>query len=196
MYPGGYTETPARNQFTVTAKKLDMSKTGDVKLMISYRYPSIWQGFLTAPFIISVLGDEDATPLLIDCGINGRYELAQWDWHDFVEEARSEGEGKDFDASIVRFNGRYYYYPDGFKIVSHEQNNTPLQFAKDIEDESRAAYYIPFDTDSLILNSGDEVKAHNGSVKAEDGFIYIYQEQPSKELPEGWIRVYCDLKKY
>jgi hypothetical protein len=46
-----------------------------------------------------------------------------------------------------------------------------------------------------VINDNDS-KIHNGSVKIENDLIYIWQEKSSKELDTGWIRVYCDLKKY
>ena len=70
-----------------------------------------------------------------------------------------------------------------------------FKFALDVDDETKPAYYIQFDTSSVVINDNDS-KIHNGSVKIENDLIYICQEKSSKELDTGWIRVYCDLKKY
>ena len=70
-----------------------------------------------------------------------------------------------------------------------------FKFALDVDDETKPAYYIQFDTSSVVINDNDS-KIHNGSVKIENVLIYIWQEKSSKELDTGWIRVYCDLKKY
>ena len=96
---------------------------------------------------------------------------------------------------MFKYNGNYYYYPDGLTIVNDNKNNDMFKFALDVDDETKPAYYIQFDTSSVVINDNDS-KIHNGSVKIENDLIYIWQEKSSKELDTGWIRVYCDLKKY
>ena len=196
VYIGGAAEELPRGHYTVTASELDMSKAGQTELIIKSNPTSIWDNSSYAPFVIDVIGEDDMAPLIVDGGINGRYELAQWDWSDFVSEAATMPDGEMFGASIIRYNGKYYYYPDGLRIINTNDNTNPFDYALDADDETQPAYYIEFDQDSVILNSFDEKKIHAGSLKVENGLIYIWQDDASKELPEGWIRVYCELNKY
>lgn len=196
VYAGGVREELPRSRYTITTASLDMSKAGQTRLIIKSSPTSVWDNSAYVPFIIDVIGKDDIAPLIVDGGINGRYELAQWEWSDFVEEAFTMGEGEVFGASIIRYGGKYYYYPDGLHIINSKDNTDPFTYALDTDDEKKSAYHIEFDTDSVILNSSDEKKIHNGSLKVENGLIYIWQDKPSKELPEGWIRVYCEVNKY
>lgn len=196
VYIGGAREELPRGSYTVTAKELDMSRPGQTLLTVKTTSTSVWDNSAYAPFVIDVIGADDVAPLIVDGGINGRYELAQWEWSDYVEEASTMGEREIFGASIIRYNGKYYYYPDGLQIINGKDNTDPFKFALDTDDETKPAYYIEFDTDSIIRNSSDEKKIHEGSLKVENGLIYIWQDKASKELPEGWIRVYCELSKY
>lgn len=197
VYAGGAREELPRSRYTITTETLDMSKSGQTRLIIKSNPTSVWDNSAYVPFIIDVIGKDDIAPLIVDGGINGRYELAQWEWSDFVEEASTmEDGGEIFGASIIQYNGKYYYYPDGLHIINSKDNTDPFTYALDTEDETKSAYYIEFDTNSVILNSSDEKKIHNGSLKVENGLIYIWQDKPSKELPEGWIRVYCEVNKY
>lgn len=196
VYVGGYSEQLPRGSYTVTAEELDMTKTGQTRLMVKSTATSVWDNSVYAPFVIDIVGGEDVAPLIVDAGINGRYELAQWEWRDFVEEASAMGYDEVFGASIIRVGGKYYYYPDGLKIVNQNPNTDPINYALDTEDETKPAYYIEIDTNSVIRNSFDERKIHEGSIKADNSLIYIWQDNPSKELPAGWIRVYCELNKY
>ena len=196
VYVGGAREELPRSRYTVTTDKLDMTKPGQTHLIIKSNPTSLWDNSAYVPFVIDVIGRDDVAPLIVDGGINGKYELAAWDWSDFVDEASLENGGKEFGASIIRYNGNYYYYPNGLHIVNSNKNNNPFKFALDTEDEKKPAYYIEFDTTSVILNNADEEKVHNGSLKVENELVYIWQETSAKELPQGWIRVYCELKKY
>ena len=172
-----------------------MKKSGQTHLTVKSNSSSLWDNSAYAQFVIDVVGDDDIAPLIVDSGTNGRFELASWEWNDFVTEAAQEGGKKSFGASIIRYNGNYYYYPDGLTIVNDNKNNDMFKFALDVDDETKPAYYIQFDTSSVVINDNDS-KIHNGSVKIENDLIYIWQEKSSKELDTGWIRVYCDLKKY
>lgn len=196
VYAGGASEELPRSRYTVMTKTLNMSKSGQTQLIIKSSTTSVWDNSAYAPFIIDVIGEDDIAPLVVDGELNGRFKLASWEWSDYVVEAAVESVGKEFGASIIQYNGSYYYYPDGMKIVNSNKNNSPFKFALDITDEDKPAYYIKFDTNSVILNKDEEEDVHNGSVKVEKDLIYIWQEQKSKELDKGWIRVYCELKKY
>lgn len=196
VYVGGAREELPKSRYTITAKELNMSKSGQTHLIIKSNSTSLWDNSAYVPFVIDVIGEDDVAPLIVDSGFNGKFELASWEWSDYVEEASMESDGKEFGASIVRYNGNYYYYADGMKIVNSNKNSNPLKYALDRDDNSKTAYYIKFDTSSVIINENDEKKIHNGSVKIENDLVYIWQDEPSKELDKGWIRVYCELRKY
>lgn len=196
VYIGGAKQELPRSRYTVTARKLDLSKPGQTHLIIKSNSTSLWDNSAYVPFVIDVVDNEEIAPLIVDGGINGRYELAAWDWNNFVEEASLERDGKEFGASIIRYNGNYYYYPDGLYISNDEKNDTPFKYAYDTKNREKSAYYIEFDAHSVILNSADEEKVHDGSVKVENEYVYIWHKEASRETPEGWIRVYCDIHKY
>ena len=196
VYIGGAHEELPRSRYTITTDMLDMTKPGQTHLIIKSNSTSLWDNSAYVPFVIDVIGRDDVAPLIVDGGINGKYELAAWDWSDYVEEASMENGGKEFGASIIRYNGNYYYYPNGLHIINDNKNNNPFKYALDTDDEKKPAYYIEFDTTSVVLNSADEEKVHNGSLKVENELVYIWQDKAAKELPQGWIRVYCELKKY
>jgi hypothetical protein len=139
---------------------------------------------------IRTLGDD---ALIIDAGAAGKYCLAAWSWADYVEETEAEGD-KEYGASIVLYDGKYYYYPDGFRIRKGAENSNPFKYAEDLEDSNEGAYCIPFDTDS-ISDARFSPDNHEGSLMIEDGAVYIWQAQPSRELSKGWIKVYCQYKK-
>lgn len=196
VYAGGAREVLPRSSYTITTDKLDMSKPGQTKLIVKLNSNSIWDNSAAVPFIIDIIGADDVAPLIINAGLNGKFELASWEWSDYVYEASLEPSGKTFGASIIRYNGEYYYYTDGMTIINAYENTSPMEYALDSEDSTKQAYYIKFDTDSVILTQNDERKIHNGSVKAENDLVYIWQEASSKTEAPGWIRVYCDLTKY
>lgn len=194
VYLGGAEEVLPRSKYTVITKKLNMNKSGQTELTVKFNSRSLWDNSAYGKFTIDVVGDNDITPLIIDGDAKGRFELASWEWNDFVTEASLEDGGKIFGASIIRYNGNYYYYPDGLRIENDNSNNDMFKFALDT-DSDNPAYFIEFDLSSVVLNENDK-KIHNGSIKIENDFVYIWQEQDSKELKKGWIRVYCDLTKY
>lgn len=195
VYAGGARKEIPRSKYTVTAEKLNMNKAGQARLTVKLNSSSLWDNSAYGYFTIDIIGEDDVAPLIIDGDAKGRFELASWEWNDFVEEASEEDEKKTFGASIIRYNGSYYYYPDGLTIVNNNKNNNMFKFALDVDDEEKTAYYIEFDPSAVVINENDK-KIHNGSVKIENDLVYIWQEQSSKELEKGWIRVYCDLKKY
>lgn len=141
---------------------------------------------------IKTLGND---ALIIDAGISGKYCLAAWSWNDYVEETKTaEGSDKVFGASIILYDGSYYYYPDGFRIRKNAENTNPFKYAEDLEDKNEGAYCIPFDTKS-VSSGRFSPDNHEGSLMIEEGMVYIWQAQPSRELSKGWIRVYCEYKK-
>lgn len=196
VYTGGYTAELPRDSYTVSARSLDMTRPGRTKLIIKTNSNSIWDSSAYASFVLNIIGKDDIAPLIVDAGINGKYELAAWDWQDFVKEASAESGGKSFGASIIRVSDKYYYYPDGLHIINSMPNTTPFEYAYDTDGSTNPAYCIMFDAESVILNSSDAGKIHNGSLKAENDRVYIWQDEASKELAPGWIMVYCDIKKY
>ena len=196
VYVGGKKTELNNSQYSVTTQDSDKAYPGQLSLMIKADPTSLWDNSAYTTFVINVTDKDDDMPLIVDGGNNGKYELAGWDWDDFVYESSMEDKGKAFGASIVRYDGDYYYYPNGMRIINKMKNDSPFEFAFDVDDESKIAYSIRFDTDSVILADSDADKIHNGSLKVENEIVYIWQDEPSKELPAGWIRIYCDLKKY
>ena len=192
-YIDGSSKTLARGDYTITAEELDMDIAGRNVLKVRAKSKSVWTNTAYAAFMLDVIGEDDVEPLIVEMQGEGKYELAAWDWKDFVAEAEESG-GKTFGASIVLRDGKYYYYPDGFTIDAAKPNTDPFNYAYDTDSSGKAAYYIKFDTDSVIVDKNDI--PHNGSVRAEKDLVYIWQEKPSKELPAGWIRVYCEIQKY
>ncbi|MCC8169986.1 MAG: hypothetical protein LIO59_06460 [Oscillospiraceae bacterium] len=133
--------------------------------------------------------------LILDAGVAGKYCLAAWPWQDFVEEAKASTESDTvFDASIMLYDGIYYYYPDGFRIRKDAQNTNPFKYAEDLFDSKEGAYCIPFDTNSVSTSRFSQ-NNHEGSLMVEEDGIFIWQTQPSRELSKGWIKVYCQYKK-
>lgn len=196
VYAGGARAVLPRSRYTIMTDTLDMSKSGQTELIVKSNSTSFWDNSASTSFVIDVIADDDVAPLIIDGGLDGTFELASWEWSDYVYEASLEKSGKTFGASIVRYNGDYYYYTDGMTIVNNNDNTSPMEYALDTEDNTKPAYCIKFDVDSVILTDNDEKKIHNGSVKVENDLIYIWQELSSKTEGPGWIRVYCDLEKY
>lgn len=141
---------------------------------------------------IQLLGDD---AMIINAGISGKYCLAAWKWEDYVEEAKNaEEDDKVFGASIILYDGAYYYYPDGFRIRKNALNTHPFKYAEDLENRREGAYCIPFDTASVSVGRFSQ-NNHDGSIMIEDEEIFIWQSQPSRELGKGWIKVYCEYKK-
>lgn len=62
-------------------------------------------------------------------------------------------------------------------IVNDNKNNNMFKFALDVDDETKPAYYIQFDTSSVVINDNDR-QIHNGSVKIENDLtIFGRKEQ-------------------
>lgn len=198
LYVGGGEKQLSPNDYQLSTEGFDMSTPGTKKIKIAYKTDKMWNHMIYADFTFEVLKKAQCPPLEVRFG-NETYELAAWDWTDYVAEAsRSEGGTKDFDASIVYFGGSYYYYPDGFNIDSRRDNSDPETAAADIDDSTFAAYRIEFKTDIIVAAKEDEKemkKATDGALLLEDEQVYIWQSEPSKELDSGWIRVFCELKK-
>ena len=193
-YAGGDEKELKRGEYTLTCEEIDMKKAGKYALTVRTKSKSVWNNAAYSQFALEVLGENDAPPLIVEARGAGKYELAAWDWKDFVAEAQAGGSNETFGASIVRADGGYYYYPDGFTIDIQKPNTDPFAYALDTDDKNKAAYSIKFDIGSVITDTNDT--PHNGSVRVNSDKIYIWQEKPSKELSAGWIRVYCDIMKY
>ena len=193
QYLDGSSAQLGRGDYTITCDELDMGVPGSYVLNVRAKSKSVWSNFAYATFVLDVYGEDDAAPFIIEVQNAGRYELAAQDWAEFVTEAKENG-GAAFGASIVRWNGKYYYYPDGFTIDISKPDTDPFLYAHETNGGEKNAYYIEFDMDSIIINQND--KPHNGSVRVENDLVYIWQEKPSKELPAGWIRVDCEIQKY
>ena len=74
VYVGGAREELPRSRYTVTTDKLDMTKSGQTHLIIKSNPTSLWDNSAYVPFVIDVIGRDDVAPLIVDGGINGKYE--------------------------------------------------------------------------------------------------------------------------
>ena len=194
-FMGGGKRVLNRDEYKIKVGELDMTKAGKRTLKIEYSN-QVWPKNLFEAFEIYVIANDQREPLIVDGGVEGKYELASWVWTDFVADALDvSGNYMEFGASIVFYDGNYYYYPDGFAILKDNEDNGSIKGARDKANHKKQAYYIVFDTSKVLTKNMAQTKTHNGSLKVDDGLVYIWQEQPSKEQPKGWIRVYCDMKR-
>lgn len=130
---------------------------------------------------------------IMDAGTEGKYCISAWTWADYVAGATAE-DGKVYSASIVFYDGVYYYYPDGFKVRNSLDNSSPFRYAADPDNIYQSAYCIPVDTASVI-SGRFSTDSHEGSLMAEGGEVYIWQTRPSKSQSKGWIKIECEIKK-
>lgn len=189
----------SKDSYTITTNGFDMSKPGKKVITIKYVSDKAWNNVEYATFTFNVMEKKSATPLTVNFGEKGTYDLAAWDWTDYIVEASQEnGKAKNFDASIVYFDGKYYYYPDGFRIDTRNNNLSPMTAARDIDDNDLPAYNIEINPKNIINSKEDKnemKKAKNGALMLEENLAYIWQTEPSKELDSGWIRIFCEMKK-
>lgn len=194
---GGGSRILRPDEYTVTAGKLDMAKAGKKTLSIRFKNQG-WQTRLFTVFDIYVIDNKEREPLVVDGGNFGVYELASWVWTDYVADAmNAEGSYMEFDASIVFDGGSYYYYPDGFTILKENEDNGTIDGAVDTSNWKKKAYRIEFNTDKVTNGKSISISSMKDGylkVAAEDK-VYIWQNTASKELPKGWIEVYCEKKK-
>lgn len=189
----------SKDSYTITTNGFDMSKPGKKVITIKYVSDKAWNNVEYATFTFNVMEKKSATPLTVNFGEKGTYDLAAWDWTDYIVEASQEnGKAKNFDASIVYFDDKYYYYPDGFRIDTRNNNLSPMTAARDIDDNDLPAYNIEINPKNIINSKEDKnemKKAKNGALMLEENLAYIWQTEPSKELDSGWIRIFCEMKK-
>lgn len=195
-FAGGGKRRLDKSEYKILVGELDMSKPQKTVLKIIYT-KTAWPNDIFTNFNIDIIKNNSRPPLIVDGGNDGRYELAAWDWTNYVADAVGSPDGyMGFGASIVYFEGSYYYYPDGFIILSNNKNNGSLLGALNIDDTKKTAYCIEFDLDSPVYsNSIAQTIVHNGSLRLDNGLVYIWQDKPSKELDRGWIRVYCEMEQ-
>lgn len=186
IYSDGEKRKLAPDEYTMITGGIDMTKTGEKSIIVSYNNPDEWGGVQNTVYSFNVT--QSGGRLEIDFGDFGKYTIASWKWQDYVDEA-AEDEGKIFDASIVEFEDEFYYYPDGFTIINSHKNQNPLKSARDTEDSGKTAYCIKMDPSSAIVDKNGAAP-ENGSFMLEDNQIYIWQEQPSRDADAGWLRVY------
>ncbi len=130
---------------------------------------------------------------IIDAGQQGKYCVSAWEWADYVAGATAE-DGKIYPAAVVHYDGMYYYYPDGFKVINTAANTNPFRYAVDPDSTRQAAYCIPVDTSS-VMSGRFSSNSHEGSLMAENEEVYIWQTRPSKAQSKGWIKIECETKK-
>ena len=187
-----------KNSYKLTTTGFDMNVAGTKTITVSYTNDGNWKNVLYGSFTFEVLENSKAPSFTVDFGKKGKYTLAAWDWSDYVKDAMAnESENMKFDASIVYYNNKYLYYPDGFVISKLRDNTNPLTSAYDCDDDSLYAYNIVFNPKIIIENEeAQKDKIDDGVMKMdENNNVYIWQTQPSKEVNEGWLRVYCEMEK-
>lgn len=199
IHLGNKIKNVPKDAYTITTDGFNMSKIGEKTIIIEYVADKTWNSIEHATFTFNVIEKKSASPLTVDFGEKGIYDLAAWDWTDYIVEASQEnGKAKNFDASIVFFDDKYYYYPDGFRIDTRNNNLSPLSAARDIDDTDLPAYNIEINPKNIINSKEDKdemKKAKNGALMLEENLAYIWQTEPSKELNSGWIRIFCEMKK-
>ncbi len=198
QYIGGKTITLDKNSYKLTTEGFDMSKAGTKKITVVYTTNNDWENTLHGSFTFEVMENSQSPEFIVDFGKKGSFRLASWDWSDYVRDAmRGDGEEMYFDASIVHFNGKYLYYPDGFVISKLRDNTNPVTSAADCDNKSYSAYFIKFDKNTIIENEETQKqKIRDGVLRMdENNNVYIWQVEPSKEVGAGWLRVYCDMEK-
>ncbi|MCD8391520.1 MAG: hypothetical protein LUD03_06750 [Firmicutes bacterium] len=196
-YAGGGERLLNSDEYRLYASELDMTKSGEKTLCVSAAGQD-WRSDLFTTFEIYVLDNEEREPLVVDGGNFGTYELASWVWTDYVADALDTYDDyMEFDASIVFDGGSYYYYPDGFAIIKASENNGTIKGAVDLDNHSKEAYHIKFNTNKVVNGSDISVSSMKDGymkVSANDK-VYIWQTTASKDQPKGWIEVYCEKKK-
>ncbi len=190
-YSDGERRRLTRDEYSMITGGINIAEPGENSIIVSYNNPGEWGGEQNAVYNFSVT--KNGGKLMIDGGDDGKYVIASWKWQDYVDEA-AEVKEKSFDASIVEYEDEFYYYPDGFKVISPRKNQNPLKSALDIENDSQPAYCIKMNTSSVIRDR-DKETPENGSLMIEEDLIYIWQTQPSREADAGWLRVYGETAK-
>ncbi len=195
-FAGGGARYLRADEYNILVGNLDFAKTGVKPLRIVYT-GRVFPSNLMTTFNILVIKNSTRQQLVVDCYGYGRYELASWDWTNYVSDALdANGDYMEFDASIVCDDGSFYYFPDGFVIEKTNRANKSIDGALDIDDKTKKAYRIRFDLNDDVLTDKMQTEiVHEGCLKFDDGNFYIWQEHKSKEAPEGWLRVYCELRR-
>ena len=178
------------DEYKILAGSIDMSTPASRTLLIEYNlYP--WHTMLTT-FDIDIIPNERISPLIVDSG-DGRYEINSWNWMEYFADALdADKEYMEFTPSIVRDNGKYYYFPDGFAIVKDSKYNGSVMGARDLDEHDEQAYYVIFDTNyEEYERSGENI--HEGQLNVLDGNVFVWQDQPSKEFGAGWLQVFGEI---
>ena len=196
-YAGGGERVLNPDEYRILVGSIDMSQPSHRTLLIAYNlYP--WQTMLTT-FDIDIIPNERITPLIVNGGAGssggeGRYEINSWNWMDyFADSLDADEEYMEFTASIVRDNGEYYYFPDGFAIIKDSPYNGSVMGARNLDEHDEQAYYVIFNMDSETYNEETPVE---GQIRVdEEENVYIWQNQPSKEFDAGWLQVFGEITR-
>ena len=189
---GGGERVLNTDEYRILVGEIDMSVPGRRTLLISYGSDT-WPVMFTT-FDIDIIPNDRYAPLIIDGGDAGKYELSSWRWMEYFSDTLdADGEYMEFTPSIVFYDGKYYYFPDGFAIVKDSKYNDSLMGARSIDEHDEQAYYVMFDTKSQANTNAENVR--EGQIRVEDGNVYIWQNQPSAEFDAGWLQVFGEIRK-
>ena len=190
-YAGGGERVLNPDEYKILVGQIDMSTPASKQLIIEYNlYP--WHTIRTT-FDIDIIYNDRVAPLIVEG--EDRYEIASWDWMDYFADALdAKGEYMEFTTSIVRDNGKYYYFPDGFAIIKESEYNGSIMGARDLDEHDERAYYVEFDTNYDKYDTAAE-NVREGQICVMDGNVYVWQEQPSKEFGKGWLQIYGEITK-
>lgn len=197
---GGGERTLKPSEYTLTTSGIDMSKPGNYTAAITSNIEKAWSDTMTAVFTITVTDEPfEYEPLIVDAGRDGVYELAAWNWDNFVSDAENDsGEGKNFDASIIYYGGKYFYYPDGFVIEKSAPNTNPMEYCRSLKDKNKTSYYIIFNLENVYTPAdvSESTETYAGDILLDNEHnIHIWQNG-NEDYGVGWIRIYCDVKEY
>ena len=180
-------------EYKITAENIDMSKTGEQRINVSYTAPdSVWTNSINAGFTFEVIERSECPPLAAVAS-KERYEVEAWNWNDFVTALNSsEKESKSFGAALIFFDNKYYYYPEGFSISKSNDNSSPLNAAADKSSKAMMAEYIEILSDKVVSQKAK--KLDEGALTVINGEIHTYKK-PTRSDEGGWIKIYSRTNK-
>ena len=192
-YVDGTFQTLNPVEYKITAQNIDMSKTGEQRINISYTAPdSVWTNSINAGFAFEVMERSECPPLSVTVS-KEQYEVEAWNWNDFVTALNtSEEETKSFGAVLVFFDNKYYYYPEGFSLSKSNDNSSPLNAASDKSSKAMLAEYIEILSDKVVSQKAK--KLDEGALTAINGEIHTYKK-PTRSDEGGWIKIYSRTVK-
>ncbi len=196
-YAGGGESVLSPDEYKIEIGTLDMSTPAHKTLTIKYGAPP-WQTISTK-FDIDILPNDRREPLIVESS-SGSYELTYWDWMDYFADSL-DAPGRqymDFSPSIVRDNGKFYYFPDGFAVMKDSKYNSSVTGARDTKIHDKQAHYVELimPIEAYTPKLGERPKEGTIMVNSSSDAIYVWQDRPSKEFKEGWVQIFGEIKKF